>query len=145
MSRAYVLTGCRSTMFLFFSFGMAFSSLQFALKNLTTIENLNKGTAIWTFAVRLPDEPTRSLAQPPPSSDHSPPPPIAILKTKPGDNPWDLGPLENLKSVMGERILDWVLPIKASPCSIHDRADCAYRLGPVLRRLGQESGLKIES
>ena len=132
-------------MFLFFSFGMALGSLRFAFKNLTTIEDLNKGTAIWTFAIRLPGGHARSMARPLPSPGHSVPPPIAILKTKPGDNPWDLGPLENLKSVMGERILDWFFPIKASPCSNHDRTDCAYQLGPVVRRLGQELGLTFES
>ncbi|CAL5872097.1 uncharacterized protein PFLUO_LOCUS6354 [Penicillium psychrofluorescens] len=38
-----------------FTCGMTLSSLQLASLNLSTIENLNRGSAIWTLAVRVPE------------------------------------------------------------------------------------------
>lgn len=60
---------------------------------------------------------------------------FAILKTEPGVNPWDLGsPLENLKVVMGNRIIDWFLPT-SSPCSNHDNPESQFQLGPAVYKL----------
>lgn len=58
---------------------------------------------------------------------------FAIVKTDMGDNPWDTGStLENFKSVMGNNLPDWLLPLRLSPC-------CAYRgeypVGPVVDKL----------
>lgn len=146
---------------------MAGSSIWLALNNLTTIENLTRKTKVWQFAVRLPQmsmrldesrhgssastmvhptstEPinqpeqdaTRISAQGVPDQS-----PFAILRTEPGENPWNLGPLENWKAVMGERVRDWFLPIKHSPCCNHDRSDCFFPLGPVFERIRREAGL----
>lgn len=144
---------------------MAGSSIWLVLHNMTTIENLARGTKVWQFAVRLPHtsthpgesgngssasthptasepiekpepEPGSLMAQGPP--DH---PLFAILVTAPGENPWDIGLLENWKAVMGERIRDWFLPIKYSPCCNHDRSDCDFPLGPVFERIKREGGL----
>ncbi|KAL4788677.1 DHHC palmitoyltransferase-domain-containing protein [Aspergillus varians] len=38
-----------------FTFGMTISSLQLAAFNLTTIENLNRRSAVWTLAIRVPN------------------------------------------------------------------------------------------
>ncbi|KAL4952251.1 DHHC palmitoyltransferase-domain-containing protein [Aspergillus filifer] len=38
-----------------FTFGMTLSSLQLAAMNLTTIENLNRRSAVWTLAIRVPN------------------------------------------------------------------------------------------
>ncbi|KAL4980512.1 Palmitoyltransferase pfa5 [Aspergillus desertorum] len=38
-----------------FTFGMTLSSLQLAAFNLTTIENLNRRSAVWTLAIRVPN------------------------------------------------------------------------------------------
>ncbi|KAL4941044.1 DHHC palmitoyltransferase-domain-containing protein [Aspergillus oleicola] len=38
-----------------FTFGMTMSSLQLAAMNLTTIENLNRRSAVWTLAIRVPN------------------------------------------------------------------------------------------
>ncbi|EER41343.1 conserved hypothetical protein [Histoplasma capsulatum H143] len=68
---------------------------------------------------------------------------FAILHTKPGENPWDLGsPLENFKEVMGYSFLDWFSPLKNSPCTDHNSQESAFRLGPVVRRLRREAGLE---
>lgn len=42
---------------------------------------------------------------------------FAILKTEPGENPWDIGIWRNWKSVMGTNVLDWILPFESRPAS----------------------------
>lgn len=158
------LTTCRSGLFGLFSFGMTVSSLQLAMFNLTTIENLNRRSAVWTFAVRIPDyilakfdahyaPPFRTVTYPlqPVSSgpEASPEDPttgerhvFAILQTQPGENPYDLGsPLKNLQQVLGYTICDWLLPLKQSPCADHGSLESAFALGPVVTRIRREAGL----
>ncbi|KKK25706.1 palmitoyltransferase pfa5 [Aspergillus rambellii] len=38
-----------------FTFGMAVSSIQLSMYNLTTIENLSRRSAVWTLAIRVPN------------------------------------------------------------------------------------------
>lgn len=58
---------------------------------------------------------------------------FAIVKTEMGDNPWDTGsPLENFKSVMGDNLPDWFLPLKLSPCCAYTGE---YPVGPVVDKL----------
>lgn len=134
--------------------------------NITTIENLNRRTAVWTLAIRVPEHlldrlwdpnspwaPTfRMVSYPPdiPSSPNQPQPNpstdkrhvFAILHTLPGENPFDLGtPFKNLQQVMGNSIADWFLPIKQSPCADHSSMESHFALGPVVTRLKQEAGL----
>jgi palmitoyltransferase len=48
-----------------------------------------------------------------------------------GDNPWDLGSwLLNFKTVMGVNLLDWLLPIRRSPCCNHEDTTSQYAIGP---------------
>lgn len=154
-------------MFGLFSFGMTVSSLQFAMLNLTTIENLNRRSAVWTLAIRIPDHILNKLdaqwaptyrtvtypLQPVPSGPHAAPPPadpttgerhvFAILQTLPGENPFDLGsPLRNLQQVLGYTIFDWLLPLRHSPCADHSSLESAFTLGPVVTRLKREAGLE---
>lgn len=157
----------RSAMFAFFAGGMSLSSIQLAMLNLTTIENINRHSVVWTLAIRVPDHmldrlwatdspwaPTfRMVAYPlqPPTSPSEPqttgPSPgechvFAILHTLPGENPFSLGShLKNLQQVMGQSILDWLLPLKHSPCADHSSSESAFALGPVVTRLKQEAGL----
>ncbi|KAL6238069.1 DHHC palmitoyltransferase-domain-containing protein [Aspergillus navahoensis] len=170
-----------------FTIGMTLSSLQLAAFNLTTIENLNRRSAVWTLAIRVPTHmlsriqpgtrwaPTfRTITYPlppiPPSlpamptqpaageGDHPPPPPpvpptdpsaeqhvFAILQTLPGENPFALGsPLKNLQQVLGHSIVDWLLPIKRSPCADHSSAESEFAMGPVATRLKKEAGLELK-
>lgn len=154
-------------MFAFFAGGMSLSSIQLALLNLTTIENLNRRSVVWTLAIRVPEHmldrlwatdspwaPTfRMVSYPlqPPASPSQPQTTnpsrderhvFAILHTLPGENPFDLGSnLKNLQQVMGHSILDWLLPLKHSPCADHSSTESAFALGPVVTRLKQEAGL----
>lgn len=66
---------------------------------------------------------------------------FAILKTEAGENPWDLGFRENWKEVMGNNVVDWLLPIRRSPCISHDQTDSFYRMGPLLPKLRERHGL----
>ena len=67
---------------------------------------------------------------------------FVVVQSKPSDNPWRLSPLENIKSIMGQSYVDWLLPLKYSPCCFHDDPKSDYPLGPDVERLKREYGLK---
>ncbi|KAJ5165212.1 Zinc finger DHHC-type palmitoyltransferase [Penicillium coprophilum] len=156
-----------SGLFAFFTAGMTLSSVQMGIFNITTIENLNRRSAVWTLAVRVPEyllerlwaaespwAPTFRMVSYPLQTPSSPTGPqttipsqgerhvFAILHTLPGENPFDLGsPLKNLQQVMGYNIADWLLPIKQSPCADHSSNESHFAMGPVVTRLKLEAGL----
>lgn len=155
----------RSGLFGLFTAGMVLSSFQLAMSNLTTIENLNRRSIVWTLAIRVPDHlldrlwaaespwaPTFRMVSYPPQPTPSATQPhtdntterhvFAILHTRPGENPFDLGSVsKNLQQVMGFSVADWLLPLKQSPCADHSSLESAFALGPVVTRLKQEAGL----
>ncbi|KAI4191178.1 MAG: hypothetical protein LQ348_003547 [Seirophora lacunosa] len=150
----------RAALFSLFLLGMSGSSLQFVFLNTTTIENLSRKTKVWQLAVHMPAIPPGSAPPPPPpfrtvtfsapvpnapdpASTGQPPElrTFAILHSRPGENPWDLGYYRNFKSVMGDRWYEWFLPIKHSPCARHDRPDSEFEMGPVVERMKREAGL----
>ena len=133
---------------------MSLSSLQFVLLNTTSVENLSRQTKIWTLAVHISRPPanpnhtpfqtiTYPLTSPPAGTPSTPPRTFAILHSKPGENPYDLGYYGNFKSVMGTNIFDWLLPLRYSPCCDHDTGESAFALGPVVRRMREEAGLSL--
>ncbi len=152
-------------LFALFTLGMTLSSLQFAFLNTTTIENLSRKTKVWTLAIYMPRPPSPqsaalrfqtityplapTLTNPDDSAAAAPPQPpgpprtFAILHTKPGQNPWDLRPYRNFKSVMGEHWYDWFLPVKHSPCSRHDGEESLFELGLVVDRMREEAGIAL--
>jgi palmitoyltransferase len=67
---------------------------------------------------------------------------FAILQAEPGENPWHLGYLQNFKSVMGDSIIEWLLPIRHSPCSRHDSMVSDYQFGPLVEELKRRYGLE---
>lgn len=70
---------------------------------------------------------------------------FAILRTQPGENPFDLGdPIKNLQQVMGHTLWDWLLPIRVAPCVDHSSTVSAYPMGPVVDRLKREAGILSE-
>lgn len=44
---------------------------------------------------------------------------------------------------MGDGPLEWLLPLKDSPCSRHEEGESAFRLGPVVRRMRKEAGIAL--
>ncbi|TQS37360.1 hypothetical protein Golomagni_02169 [Golovinomyces magnicellulatus] len=66
---------------------------------------------------------------------------FAIMTTNEGENPWDLGSrLLNWKSVMGDSILDWFLPLRRSPCCNHDDSQSQFRFGFAVDKLRSRIG-----
>lgn len=132
---------------------MSGSSLQFAFLNTTTIENLTRHSKVWQLAFYM--------ARPPSSQNgigfHSVTYPLGdetstaqtlgpkrtfmIRHSKPGENPWDLGPFANFKSVMGVHWYDWLMPLRHSPCCDHSRGESQFELGEVVERMRAEAGL----
>jgi hypothetical protein len=82
-----------------------------------------------------------SSRNPLPRQTTTPPRTFAILHTKPGESPYDLGPWENVRSVMGNSLLDWMLPLRYSPCCDHSSGLSAYQLGPLVDRMRREAGI----
>ena len=82
---------------------------------------------------------------------------FVVAKTEPGENPWRLGKrIDNFKEVMGERVLDWFLPIRNSPCATRNTGqdmeamasykEGMYRFNPVLiERLRRECGIGMRN
>lgn len=68
---------------------------------------------------------------------------FAILRTEPGENPWDLGYYRNFKSVMGQSIFEWLLPIKHSPCCDHDSPESDYAMGRLIVKLANRVDLPL--
>ncbi|KAI1067857.1 hypothetical protein LB507_010456 [Fusarium sp. FIESC RH6] len=66
---------------------------------------------------------------------------FAILQTQSGENPWHIGYLENFKSVMGDSVLEWLLPLRHSPCTRHDSMVSDYQFGPLVEQLKKRYGL----
>lgn len=136
--------------------------------NSTTVENLSRRRKVWTLALSVPrhvmeSDPQRLSAlqtvsypfpgeftTPPNSSQAGQQPPdrrvFAIVDTRPGENPFDLGTrLANTKEVMGYTILEWLLPLKHSPCTDHSNKESAYAVGPAIQRMRKEAGLEVTS
>ena len=147
---------CSACLFWLFSFGMTTSSVQFAILNTTSVENLSRTVKVYTLAVYMPRPPhpgnvppfktitypltTSGTENAPPSSASRT---FAILHTKPGENPWDLGPLGNFKTVMGTNPFDWLFPLRYSPLCNHRNGESDFPLGPVVERLRAEAGIAM--
>lgn len=69
---------------------------------------------------------------------------FAILRTESGENPWDLGYWRNWKSVMGTNFVDWLLPVRRSPCANHESHESFYPMGHVLADVCARHGLSHE-
>ncbi|UNI22408.1 Protein S-acyltransferase [Purpureocillium takamizusanense] len=151
-----------SAVFTFFAFAMALTSLRFIFTNITNIDILRKRQQFYlavrvpydvlkrrsfpTIVYPLqpwPPEPPPPASAPPPhfgtaagqslaARDDQAKRMFAILRTEPGQNPWDLGYWGNWKSVMGNTPIEWLLPIRHSPCCNHDSMASDYPFGPLL-------------
>ena len=149
-----------SSLFGLFTGGMAGSSLQFALYNLTTIENLAYKRRPWTLAVLipshfelpkekfysiviyplpLPDAQEHNTVANPDSitsaRDSQAKRNFAVLSLGIGRNPWDLGYKENFKSVMGHTFWECITPIKRSPLCKHEGDESWFEYGRWVEQL----------
>ncbi|GJN72187.1 DHHC zinc finger protein [Purpureocillium lilacinum] len=153
-----------SALFGFFTFAMALTSLRFIFTNITNIDILRKRQQFY-LAVRVPRHSLKpnnfpTIVYPLQPWPPEPPPPanalpdhslaarddqakrvFAILRTEPSQNPWDLGYWRNWKSVMGNSPIEWLLPIKHSPCCNHESMASDYPFGPLLDDLREKHGV----
>ena len=144
-----------AALFGIFTVAMTGSSLQFAILNTTTIENLTRRNKVWQLAIHMPRPPdplpsvgfptitypllnATSVPQSPTSKRT-----FAILHSKPGDNPWYISPYANFQTVMGYHWYDWILPLKYSPCCDHNHPESQFALGPVVQRMREEAGIAV--
>lgn len=157
-----------AAVFGFFTFAMTLTSARFVFTNITNIDILRK-SQVFFLAVRIPlNSPSSDRfptivyplqpyqaweatgPQDPQASgdaghssarDQQATRRFAILRTEPRENPWDLGYWGNWKSVMGNNILEWLLPIKHSPCCDHDSMESYYQFGPLVAELKKRYGI----
>ena len=134
-----------SALFGLFSFGMLGLSIPLLLDNQTTVENIDAKSKIRTIAVLIPerfdlDKLTRVRTITWPSH---PPRTYAILHTRKGENPYDIGKWNNVAQVMGNSLWEWFLPITLSPlCRRKSREEGYYPMNEeVLNRMRKEAGL----
>jgi palmitoyltransferase len=66
----------------------------------------------------------------------------AVIQSKPADNIWSVSYLQNLKSVLGDSYIDWILPLHYPPCTRHDNSMSDYPLGRDFERLCREAGIR---
>lgn len=66
---------------------------------------------------------------------------FAVVRTEHEENPWDLGWRRNWEEVMGTNIMDWLFPIRKSPCARHDVAESEYAMGPLVDTIKRRYGL----
>jgi len=136
---------------------MSLTALQFVFLNSTSVENLSSKVKVWTLAVYIPrpqdlsvQKPFQTVTYPSTTSPNGvvssgPSRTFAILHTRPGENPFDLGYYENFKSVMGNSVFDWFFPIRHSPCADHTSQESEFVFGPVVQRLRKEAGIASPS
>lgn len=133
-----------------FTFGMIATSLHYIFSNLTNVEMIRQKTVVYLLAIRVPQntppgpnygiityplpklgEPSNGAADLASSRDRLATRTFAIVATEPGENPWDLGRSGNWTSVMGTNILDWLFPVRYSPCVYGETNESLYRMGPL--------------
>ena len=133
-----------------FTFGMIATSLHYIFSNLTNVEMIRQKTVVYLLAIRVPQntppgpnygiityplpklgEPSNGTADLTSSRDRLATRTFAIVATEPGENPWDLGVSGNWTSVMGTNILDWLFPVRYSPCVYGETNESLYRMGPL--------------
>ncbi|KAK3500976.1 DHHC palmitoyltransferase-domain-containing protein [Neurospora crassa] len=144
----------------FFAVTMFITSARYALQNMTNIDYLKSKNFVHNLAIRVPRgiqscEKYKVVTYPiSKSGDLGTPLPgdvgargvanmrdmlatrtFAVVKTELGENPWDLGFYRNWKSVMGNSIIDWLLPLKDSPCATYENNESFYEMGPIYLRV----------
>lgn len=141
-----------------FSAAMSGIAARFILANMTNVDLLKKRLS-YQLAVRVPlgtpsterfmtityplprGVPNGTAAPEPEGRDRFARRTFAVLRTEPGENPWDLGWRRNWTEVMGHTPLDWLLPIKRSPCARHECAESEYPYGKLVPELKARYGL----
>ncbi|KAI4604331.1 palmitoyltransferase pfa5 [Pestalotiopsis sp. 9143b] len=149
-----------------FTFLMTTTSWRYIATNMTNVDMIGARKKVYQLAVRIPrnaqgGDKYQTVTYPLPQPGEiygatfngaEQPPRIvqrddlahrtfAILKTESGENPWDLGMWRNWQEIMGHNVLDWFLPIRKSPCVIHDNDESYYRMDKMLQSIRARYGI----
>ncbi|KAK4456882.1 putative palmitoyltransferase [Cladorrhinum samala] len=149
-----------SAFFGLFTFTMACTSMRYACMNLTNVDYVKSKRVVHQLAIRVPRGTTKGpnygvITYPLPKPGNGPgvhapeesardqlaTRTFAIIKTEMGENPWDLGPYRNWKSIMGDSWIDWFLPFKHSPCASFENNESFYEMGPLYQQLRERFSL----
>lgn len=155
-----------AALFGLFTLTMTATSVRYILLNLTTVDYVKSKNIVHQLAIRVPRgtppgqnysvvtyplpkipdmtwSRSRQAAAAEPSSfrDQLATRTFAVVRTEMGENPWDLGYYRNWKSVMGNNIVDWLLPIRQSPCATYENNESFYEMGDLYPRLRARFGL----
>lgn len=107
------------TIFFFFSFGMFMTTFYNLSVNQTTVE-IMQSEMVHYVALRGsssgPSSETSDQSAVVNEIQRSPSRTFIVIQVEPGTRLWDVAPIENIKSIMGNSILDWFLPFGMSPC-----------------------------
>jgi palmitoyltransferase len=106
-------------LFFLFSFGMFMTTIHNMARNMTTVEAAPWEGKVTHIALPIP----------------SPSGPITVYKTRPEENPWDDGLWNNVRSVMGTRVVDWLNPFKMGPCADYSDGSGELPWGKLVRRM----------
>ena len=140
---AIALTGLLGVLF---AGGMFLTTLYNAAVNRSTNEQVIKRS--YNIAVRIPDPrntqyngatitfPLQGTPHPCELKTY------AILQSKPSENIWSVGVERNVKSVLGDSYVDWILPLHYPPCTRHDDPQSDYPLGQDFERIRWDFGLR---
>ncbi|KAL2161145.1 hypothetical protein VTH06DRAFT_8364 [Thermothelomyces fergusii] len=141
-----------------FTSTMTAVSVRYILLNLTTVDYVKAKNVVHQLAIRvprgtppgqnyivvtypLPKKPGEANSAKTAGNDATSPRDqlatrtFAVVKTEIGENPWDLGYYRNWKSVMGDTVVDWLLPIRRSPCALYENNVSFYEMGPLYQKL----------
>ena len=143
-----------------FTLSMHLTTLRFIFINLTNVDIIRHNSRVYQLAIRIPrgSQPTARYgiityplprAVPDPGTAHGPHAArdrmatrtFAIVKTDMGENLWHLGYYQNWVSVMGTNVVDWLLPIRDSPCCHEEDNKSFYRVGPLYETLRRRYSL----
>lgn len=103
-----------------------------------SVSKRSSGRKIWKGSITYP----LHLPVDRPPIPAIPPRHFAILQLPPGMNPFNLGSAyRNFTAVFGSTFLDWVLPLKHSPCCDHTSRVSEYPLGPEFELMLADAGL----
>jgi palmitoyltransferase len=106
-------------------------------QNLTQEQSIALPPATHDPSVHQNSNNPASTPFPPPTETRT----FAIVESRPGENPFDIGLFNNFREVMGFNLLDWLFPISHSPCMNHDSMESMYKTGAVVERLKREAGI----
>jgi palmitoyltransferase len=111
--------------------------------NYTTVETMQKGS---TYNIALLKSKNPASSQPNPMQSNvirevqrGDSRSYIVVQTQHGENPWDRGVWQNVRDVMGERVVDW-FSWKMGPCTVHNDHSGEFAWGSVVKKMMDQHG-----